>query len=297
MELFIQQAVNGLALGSTYAIFGIGFGLVFSTMGILNVAHGTFATWGAIVSLWFVTHWDIPFYLALLIGFLAGGIIGVIVDQLAFQPLRAKSRDLIPALITSIGALTILGSLARIATDAKTSRYPPGSYSDHLFHVGGIVIPWIQAVAIILLIVVVVVLDRIMRRTRLGKAMRAVGHDVNAAAISGVNPRNVVIATAFIAGAVAGLAGVLAGASTNNISFLLGEALLLKGFAAVVVGGFGDIRGTAIGGLLIGVCEVLAAQYIGGSWRDAITFGLLLIFLMYRPYGLFSGSTTVSARA
>ena len=127
-----------------------------------------------------------------------------------------------------------------------------------------------------------------MERSRFGSSIRAVGFDADSAAISGVNPRVVIYVTAFLASAVAAIAGILSGLATNNVSFTLGEGLLLKGFAAVVVGGFGDVRGAMVGGLIIGVSEVLGAQYISNSFRDAITFGLLLLFLVLRPRGIFS---------
>lgn len=296
MDLFIQQLGNGVALGSLYAIFGLGFGLVFSTLGILNAAHGTYATWGALVGLFAVTNLGLPFWAAVLVGIVGAGIIGIVVDQLAFQPLRSRTDDLLPALITSIAFWIALGAIARIATGARISRFPPGSVPERLYEAGPVLLTWIQVVSIVAAILITGAMYLLFVRTRIGAAMRAVGYDPDAASLGGANPRVVIYLTAFLAAAIAGLAGVLAGVSTSNVSFLLGESLLLKGFAAVVVGGFGDVRGTALGGILIGIFEVLGAQYVSGSFRDAITFGLLLLFLMYRPRGLF-GSQTAFGRA
>jgi len=128
-----------------------------------------------------------------------------------------------------------------------------------------------------------------MRHSRFGAAMRAVGWNEAAAALSGVNPKRIVAATAFLAGATSGLAGVLGGISTQNVSYTLGEGLMLKGFAAVVVGGYDDIRGSAVAGVALGIMEVMAAQYISTSLRDGITYALLLGFLLLRPRGLFGG--------
>lgn len=296
MELLLQQLTNGLALGSIYAIFGIGFGLVFSTLGIMNIAHGAFATMGAIAALWVAQEFSTPFIPTLLIGAIAGGLIGALVDQLAFQPLRKRGGNLIPAIITSIGALTILEAVARMSTGARPYRYPDTMFDQSVFTFGFLTVPWIQIASVVVMVILVVALDLLLRKTRLGSAMRAVGYDGASAAIGGVNPRQVIIVTAFAAGALAGIAGVLSGAMSGNVSFLLGEALLLKGFAAVVIGGFGDVRGTAIGGILIGVVEMLSSQYLGGTWRDAITFGLLFVFLLYRPSGIF-GRQTLATRA
>lgn len=292
MTLFFQQLVNGLSLGALYAVFGLGFGLVFSTMGILNAAHGSYATWGALIGLFAVTNLGLPFGVGVLIAVVGAGVLAVVVDQLAFQPLRARTNDLLPALITSIAFWISLSALARIATDARVSRFPPDSVPSDFYRVFGVGVTWIQLVAVIVAVVVTVGMHLLLQRTQFGAAMRAVGYDEQSASMSGINPRIVILVTAFLAGGIAGLAGVLAGVSTSNVSFLLGESLLLKGFAAVVVGGFGDVRGTAVGGLLIGVAEVLSANYVSGSFRDAVTFGLLLIFLIYRPKGIFGSSTT-----
>jgi branched-chain amino acid transport system permease protein len=140
------------------------------------------------------------------------------------------------------------------------------------------------------MLAVTIGLHLLIRRSRFGAAMRAVGWNQTAASLGGVNPRYVVIITAFIAGATSGLAGVLGGITTHNVSFLLGEGLLLKGFAAVVVGGYDDVRGTAIAGVGLGVLEVLTAQYLSSGLRDGITYALLLSFLLLRPRGLFGSA-------
>lgn len=288
MSLFIQQFFNGLALGATYAIFAFGFGLVFATLGILNVAHGMFAAWGGLVGLWFVTDLGWPFVPALVAGVVGAGLLGVAVDRLAFNPIRKRNAGLLGSIITSIGVSIVLGAMAERATNHQTRRFPSGTFSEDLIRVGGIGLQFIQIVNIVVALVLAGALFVFMNRTRIGSAIRAVGFDPRSASISGVNAGAIIMLTAFLAAAIAGLAGVLAGASTSNISRGMGDALLFKGFAAVVVGGFGDVRGTLAGGLLIGVAEVLGAQYISTSFRDAITFGLLLAVLLVRPRGLFS---------
>lgn len=288
MELFLQQTFNGLALGAVYGMFALGFGLVFATMGILNVAHGTFATWGALISLYMVAGMGVPFVPALLIGFVGAGLLGIIVDQIAFEPLRRKGSGLLGPIITSIGVWIILGQLALISTNATARRFPIGSFPEEILRWGPFAMAPIQIVNIVVALVLAVALYWFLQRSRFGSAIRAVGFNADSASLAGVSPRNVIWATAFLAASIAGLAGTLSGMATNNVSFVMGEGLLLKGFAAVVVGGFGDVRGAMVGGLIIGVSEVLGATYISSSFRDAITFGLLLLFLVFRPRGLFS---------
>jgi branched-chain amino acid transport system permease protein len=144
-----------------------------------------------------------------------------------------------------------------------------------------------QLITIAAMLAVTVGLHVLIRHTRFGAAMRAVGWNQTAASLGGVNPRYVVVITALLAGATSGFAGVLGGITTQNVSFMLGEALLLKGFAAVVVGGYDDVRGTAVAGVALGVLEVMTAQYLSSGLRDGITYALLLGFLLLRPRGLF----------
>ncbi len=287
MQLFIEQLINGCALGALYALFGLGFGIVFSTLGILNAAHGSYASWAAIAALAAVEQLKLPFLPALVVGVVGGGLLAVVVDQIAFQPLRKRGSGMLGALITSIAFWIILDNLAGTATGQQSLSFPRGSYPGTVFHLGDIPIPAMQLITVAVMLVVTFGLHMLIRRSRFGAAMRAVGWNQTAASLGGVNPRYVVIVTAFIAGATSGLAGVLGGITTHNVSFLLGEGLLLKGFAAVVVGGYDDVRGTAVAGVGLGVLEVMSAQYLSSGLRDGITYALLLTFLLVRPRGLF----------
>lgn len=291
MHLFLEQFVNGWALGSLYALFGIGFGLVFSTLGILNAAHGTYASWAAIVGYYAVVWLNVPFPVAIAVGVLAGGVLAIVVDQIGFQPLRAKKAGLLGALITSIAFWIILDSLAGFATQQQSLAFPASTYPNRMVAVGPVMVPQMQIITILALIICAVGIYLLIQKTRIGAAMRAVGWNEVAAGLGGVNARIVILLTAFLAGATSGLAGVLGGIATSNVSFTLGEGLLLKGFAAVVVGGFDDVRGTAIAGICLGIIEVFVGQYVSTAMRDGVTYALLLLFLILRPRGLF-GSTS-----
>lgn len=287
MELFIAQAINGCALGSLYALFGIGFGLVFATMGILNAAQGCYASFGAIAGMYAAEALFLPFPLALVCGVGAAGLIAVAVDQLGFQPLRRRGAGMLGALITSIAFWIMLDSLAGFATGQQSLAFPPDSTPDTILRFGFVQMPVMQLVTILSLVSVATGMHILIAHTRFGAAMRAVGYDPAAAALSGVNARNIAIATALLSGGISGLAGVLGGVTTANVSFTLGQGLMLKGFAAVVVGGYDDVRGTAIAGVALGMAEVFCAQYLSSSLRDGFTYALLLGFLMLRPRGLF----------
>jgi branched-chain amino acid transport system permease protein len=295
MELFIEQLINGCALGSLYAMFAVGFGLVFATLGILNAAHGTYASWAAIAALYATESLGLPFPLALVCGVVAGGVLALVVDQIGFQPLRARGGGMLGALITSIAFWIILDSLAGLATGQQSLSFPPGSYPGTMLHLGAIPLPSMQLITVAAMLLVTIGMHLLMRHTRFGSAMRAVGWNGTAAALGGVNPRVIVVATAFLAGGTSGLAGVLAGISTQNVSFSLGQGLMLKGFAAVVVGGYDDVRGAAVAGVALGVLEVMSSQYLSSSLRDGITYALLLGFLLLRPRGLFGRASFVRA--
>ncbi len=295
MLLLLEQVVNGCAIGSLYGLFAIGFGLVFSTLGILNAAHGAYASFAAIAGYYAATALHLPFVGSLVVGVLAGAVLALVVDQIAFQPLRRHQSGMLGALITSIAFWMILDSLAGFATGQQSLSFPAGTYPAGVFMLGSLQLPAMQLIAVASLLIVTSAVHWLIAHSRMGAAMRAVGWNQAAAQISGVNPRLVILATASLAGATSGLAGVLGGISMNNVSFTLGEGMLLKGFAAVVVGGYEDVRGAALAGIGLGIAEVLSAQYISTSMRDAITYALLLGFLVLRPRGLFGRTSFVRA--
>lgn len=291
MTLFFQQLVNGLAVGSGYAIFAMAFGLVIANLNILSIAHGAFATWGALIALWMVTSLEMSLWLAVIVATLAVGVLGVLMDQLGFQPLRNRgTAGFFGVLLSSVGFWMILVSLALIVTRAQQQAFPLGTFPRVFFRFGDFTIPLMQVVTAVTSLIVLGVLYHFVHRTRTGTAIRAVGFSPMSAALAGINSRKMIVGTSFVAGAICGLSGTLVAITTNNVSFLLGEGLFLKGFAAVVIGGFGDVRGAYLGGLVIGLSEVMGGQYVSNSFRDAVAFGLLFVFLLYRPRGILGTS-------
>jgi len=291
MELLAQQIINGIALGSIYALFAVGFSLILAKMGVLNVAHGTFATWGCFGAYWLMGPAGLSFWLALVGGTVFGGLIGVVVDLVAFEPLRRRKAGTFAPVIASIGVWIVLLNLAQAARGPTATSYPAEKVPQKAIHLGSLLVLPAQLISVVALVVVVTTIHLLLTRTRFGWAVRAVAVDPRSGAIVGVNARLTLLVVAFLAAAIAGLAGVLSAYSDNNVVFNVGEGLLLKGFAAVVVGGFDDVRGTAIAGICLGIIEVFVAQYISTSMRDGVTYTLLLMFLIMRPRGLF-GSTS-----
>jgi branched-chain amino acid transport system permease protein len=290
MELFLQQLLNGLSLGSVYAIFAVGFSLIFATLGILNVAHGTFATWGALAALVVMQEvgGELGFALAAVAAVLVAGALGVLTDLVAFEPLRGRGTEFLGMIISSIGVWIILGTLAVMATNATPQPIPQDMLPEGLLTMGGLVLRPIDVITLISAISIAAAVYWLMYRTRTGAAIRAVGLNPSSATIVGVSARRSIALTSFLAAAIAGFAGLLAASASQVVDFHLGEPLLLKGFAAVVIGGFGSIPGAYLGGLFIGVSEILAGQYLGGVFQDGITYLFLIAILLFRPRGLFA---------
>ncbi|MQY30409.1 branched-chain amino acid ABC transporter permease [Nocardia aurantia] len=283
--LFLEQLINGICTGSIYALFAVGFGIVFSTMQILNLAQGVYATYGAMITYFAIDDAGLPYWLAVIAGVLAAGLVAVFVDQIAFEPLRRRGVQLLGAVIASIGMWIALREVLSIATHATPVGFPPSSVPRGRIEIGSIDILSSQLLAVILAAVVIAGVYHLLHRTNIGAAIRAVGYDKRSAQIAGINPRTMIIGAALLSGAVTGLAGILL-AGGQSFNFNLGDGLLLQGFAAVVIGGMGDVRGAALGGLLIGVVQTLSASYISAGYQDAITFGLVLVVLLARPTGL-----------
>jgi len=286
VNLFIQQVLNGLAVGSAYGMFAMSFGLIFATMGILNVAHGTIATFGAIAALFVVENMGFGFFPAMVVAIIVAVLIGLATDRLAFQPLRAKANTL-GYLITSIGVWIVLLSLGETALDHQIKTFPPDLLSWPRLVTSSVYLAPGQIWLMVLGPLSLVGLYLVLSKTSIGIRIRAVGYSEVWSRISGVSSTVVILSTVAISAGLAGLVGYLSSIAFDNVSTSLGEGLLLKGFAAVVVGGFGDVRGAFLGGIIIGVTEVLGAQYISGDFRDVITFGLLILFLIFRPEGIF----------
>lgn len=289
MQLFFQQVVDGIGYGALVGLFAIGFGLVFDKLGILNVAQGTFATWGALIAFYAATSAGVPLWASVVLATIGAGLVAGLVDTTCFAPIRSKGKQMmIGTLITSIGVWIASLSIAQQVVGVNSTGYPESATPSWSFTVVGLRVLGTNAINFGVAVICAILVWLLLNKSGFGAAMRAIGHDVRSISIVGINPKLVILGTALLAGACAGLAGALAGISTNNISFNVGEGLLLTGFAAVVIGGMGNVIGAMVGGMVIGVVQDLSATYISSAFRDAITYGLVLVILLLRPKGLFA---------
>jgi branched-chain amino acid transport system permease protein len=285
--MLAQQIINGLVAGSVYALFALGFTLIFGVLHILNLAHGAVFTWGAFAGLYAITLLHMPLAAALPLAMLVGGVVAVAVDWVAFRPLRKRQAPEFSAIISSIGASLVLLSIAQRASETKVVRYPFGTFPVTVYEILGVRISLIQLIIVGGAIALVSILLWYLYRTSFGRQIRAVAVNDRTAALLGVNPDAVYLQTFFISGALAAAAGVVIGVAYNSVHFLMGEPFMLRAFVVVVLGGLGSVSGALLAGLLLGLIHTLSVAYLSTAYSDAILFTLLFVILLIRPTGFF----------
>lgn len=284
--MLAQQLLNGLVTGSVYALFALGFTLIFGTHKILNLAHaGVFMT-GAFVAYFAVTA-GLPLWIAFILAMVGAGLVSWIVDLAAFARLRTTGQIEFGALISSIGANLCLMSVAQRLSNTKVLRFPFDTFPIQFFNVAGLRISLLQIVIALVVSALLAGMMFYLYKTSFGRQIRAVSGNERVATLLGVNPALVFFQTFFISGALAGIAGVLIGLSFNSIHFLMGEPYLLKAFVVVVLGGLGSVHGAVIAGLLLGVFQTLTVSYLPSALSDTIIYALLFVVLLLKPSGLF----------
>lgn len=281
-----QQIVNGLFLGSIYALFALGYTLVFGVLDILNLAHQAVFMICAYAALVLVVHLHMPIFAALPVAVLAGGLLGMVVDRVAFRPLRGRSDSNIAGLISSIALATILEAAVLQVFGPDVERFPFGTVPTRSLKIGGAVVSELQIVIIAIALAMLLGLTWLLRRTRLGRRIRAVAESPKAARVLGVDVDRIISASFFVSSALGAAAGVLFGLAFNNVAPDMGRSVELKGLAVIVLGGMGSMPGAALAGVALGLLEVFTVAWIGSSYRDAVAFGVLFLVLVLRPRGL-----------
>lgn len=282
--MFFQQLINGIALGSTYALIALGYTMVYGIITLINFAHGEIFMAGAFVGLLLVGVFKLNIFVAMILSMVTCMVLGVVIELIAYRPLRKSSR--LSALISAIGVSIFLSTLAQMIFGADAKGFPEQAFPVNQIHIGDADISTLQLLIIGVSACLMIALEFIVQKTKIGKAMRATSEDYNTAALMGINV-NVVISFTFALGsALAAAGGVLVGLLFNAVSFNMGLMAGLKAFAAAVLGGIGSIPGAMLGGLLLGVTEVLGVAAGYSSYRDAIAFAILVLVLLVRPTGL-----------
>jgi len=282
----LQQLIfNGLIAGSIYALIALGFAIIYRTVKFFNLAHGIVYTAGAYFAYTLVRHLHLNFPVSFFLSMVFAGLLGVAIDRSVYFPLRRKHASNLIFLLASFGIFIFIENLiaAIYGNQILTLRTGPIKEGYHIF---GAVITSIQIMILIVSLALMFVLWLFIKRTKLGKAMRAVSDDSVAASVVGISPERTIMTSFAIGSALAGAAGILISLETN-IEPTMGFSAILKGIIASVVGGIGSIPGAMFGGFFIGIAENLGIWKISAGWKDSISFLILIIFLLVRPRGIF----------
>jgi branched-chain amino acid transport system permease protein len=296
MEFFVQQLVNGVTLGSVYALIALGYSMVYGILKLLNFAHGEVYMMGAFIGYFVLIGLGgaaspiLPVAFVIILMFLAGmlgaGILGIAIERFAYRPLRNAPR--IAPLISAIGVSFFLQASALLIFTAQFRTYNTPELIPFSVGIdaGPLRISLVRILVITSAIALMIALWLLVNRTRLGKAMRATSYDREAAAMMGIDVDRVIVATFFIGSVLAGAAGVMVGLVFGRVFHFMGFIAGLKGFTAAVIGGIGNIPGAMLGGLLIGLAEAFSAAYISSTFQNLIVFGILIAVMLVRPSGL-----------
>ena len=284
--MFFQQLVNGLTLGSVYAVIAIGYTLVFGVLNIVNMAHGGIIMRGAYIGLLLVTMAGWGLFPALIVVMVGGAILGYLLEVLALRPLRGKKATHLAPLICTIGVSIFLESAVLLVFGLQTRAFPTDY--NQLMDLGLFKISQIQIISIGTAIVLMVLLTLLLNKTRIGKAVRATAENIETASLLGIHTRRIITFTVMLASALGAVAGVLIALSFNALEPTMGTSMGFKGLAVLIMGGLGNVGGAMAGGFILGVVEVFSVAYGASSFRDAVAFGLIILILFIRPQGLFA---------
>ncbi len=283
MQQFCQQLINGISLGSIYALIALGYTMIYGIIKLINFAHGDIYMIGAYFGFFATTQLGVGFIPAIIIAMAGAAVVGIIIERIAYRPMRNAPR--IAILITAIGVSFLLeyGMILFVSPQPRTF---PAVFTPTVYHMGPLVANSQQLVILISALILMVTLSYIVNSTKAGKAMRAVSFDADAARLMGINIDKVISMTFALGSALAAAGGVLVGVYYNSIDPLMGMMPGLKAFVAAVLGGIGIIPGAMMGGIILGVVEAMVSGFLSSTFRDAAAFGILILILLYKPAGL-----------
>jgi branched-chain amino acid transport system permease protein len=293
--LILEQILNGLTLGSIYAIVALGYTLVFGVLNIINMTHGEIFMFGAFMGVVMTNILNYPLWVAFLVAIIITGIMGYGLERFALRPLRGKQgvSHLAP-LISTIGVSILLENIAHHLFGAGNHPFRT-SFAEVSFQVGSITVYLVQLVIFVIAVILMIGLSYWLSKTKAGKALRACAENLNTASLLGVNTKRMITLTVIMASSMGGIAGILVGMAFNSVTPQMGLSMGLKGLAIIILGGMGSVRGAMVGGLILGISETFMVAYGDSGYRDAIAFIAIIVILLARPQGLF-GQNVQEAR-
>lgn len=283
-QLLAAQLINGIALGSTYALIALGYTMVYGIIRLINFAHGDIFMLGAYFGLIAISSYNLSLIPAMIISMCLAALVGITLDRIAYRPLRQSPR--ITVLITAIGASLLIQSLAQLIFGADYRSFPAKAIPIKIIRLGSIIITNRQIIIFGTAILLMILLHLIVNYTKLGKAMRAVSIDKEAAQLMGINVDRVIAFTFAVGSALAAAAGILVGILYNSVDPYMGTLPGLKAFVAAVLGGIGIIPGAVFGGFFMGIAENMVVAFGSSTYRDAVAFAVLILVLLIKPSGL-----------
>lgn len=297
MEQFIQQLINGLAVGGIYALVALGYTMVYGVLKLINFAHGDLFTIGAYLGLTLLVSSNLaglltPVGAAIAVFIMVSlfvALIGWILERAAYRPLRNANR--LSAVVSALGASIFFENAIMLIYGARVYVYPEFMRPDFSIPLLGINVPFMRPLIIAASVILMVCLWIFIQRTRMGASIRAVAIDQAASRLMGINVDRVISLVFLIGPGLGGAAGLMVGIYYGQIDFTMGWTYGLKAFTAAILGGIGNIPGAMLGGFLLGVTEALAAGYIAMAWKDAVAFLVLIIILIIRPTGILGERT------
>jgi branched-chain amino acid transport system permease protein len=283
--MLAQQLLNGLVVSGVYALFSLGFTLVFGIQRILNLAHGAVFMTGAMVAYYTVDGGG-PLWLGLALAIIAAGCLSVLVEITCFRRLRKTGDEEFGGVVSSIGAGLVITTIAQQISSTQILRFPFETFPVVIFRFWGLRVSMLQLFMAGAALVMVLILGYLFYKTAFGRRVRAVTDNERAATLMGINPNRIYMQTYFMAGALAGAAGVLVGLAFNSISFVMGEPYMMFGFAIIILGGLGSIPGALLASVVFGMVQTLTIAYLPSGLTDTIIFAALFLILLVRPNGL-----------
>lgn len=289
--MFLQQLVNGITIGSMYALVAIGYSMIFSVLRLINFSNGSMYMLGGYVTLMLYLRFQGKFLLAFVCGLLIVGLVGYSIDRFALRPLRKKKSTRMASLMSTFGIGIFVDNAVQLLFGSETKQFP-NVLDFGSFQLGNAVISWTQVIIFAICAVLMALLSLVVYKTKIGRAMRSTAENVDAARLMGVDVKRVISATFIVSAVLATVAGALVSMYYKTVDLNMSAQVGMKTFAAAVLGGVGVLPGAMVGGLLIGVLESLGASYISSGYRDAYAFIIMILVLLLKPDGLLGKRTS-----